>query len=146
VHGRFGKVAATMNFNDADVTKSSVNATIDVASLSTGETPRDTHIKTPDFFDVEKYPSASFTSTAVARDGNGLKITGNLTLHGVTKPVVLTVDGPTTPVQGMDKKLHSGFSASANLNRLDFDIGSKFPDAVVSNKVILTIELDFAKQ
>jgi polyisoprenoid-binding protein YceI len=146
VHGRFGRVSATMLFNDADITKSSVNATIDVTTISTGESPRDTHLKTPDFFDVEKFPTATFVSTGVARDGGNLKISGNLTLHGVTKPAVLDVDGPTTPVQGMDKKLHTGFSASTTISRLDFGIGSKFPDGVVSDKVKLTIELDFAKQ
>jgi polyisoprenoid-binding protein YceI len=146
VHGRFGKVTATMIYNDTDVSKSSVKATIDVTTLSTGETPRDTHLKTPDFFEVEKFPTATFTSTSVARDGSNLKVSGDLTVHGVTKPVVLDVDGPTSPVQGMDKKLHSGFSASTTINRTDFGIGSKFPDAVVSDKVTLTIDLDFAKQ
>jgi polyisoprenoid-binding protein YceI len=146
VHGRFGKVAATMTYNDADVTKSSVKATIDVTTLSTGETPRDTHLKTPDFFDVEKFPNATFTSTSVAKSGSNLKITGDLTLHGVTKPVVLDVDGPTAAVQGMDKKMHTGFSAATTISRTDFGIGGKFPDAVVSDKVTLTIDLDFAKQ
>jgi polyisoprenoid-binding protein YceI len=146
VHGRFGKVAATMTWNEADPTKSTVKATIDVTTLSTGEAPRDTHLKSPDFFEADKFPTATFASTSVAKTGAGLKVTGDLTLKGVTKPVVLDVEGPTAPVQGMDKKLHSGFAASTTIQRTDFGIGSKFPDTMVSDKVILTIDLDFAKQ
>ena len=67
-------------------------------------------------------------------------------MHGVTKPVVLEVEGPSAPVQGMDKKQHSGFSATTTINRLDFGLGTKYPDNIVGNKVTLTIELDFAKQ
>jgi len=104
VHGRFGKVAATIQYNEADVTKSVVSATIDVTTIDTGESPRDSHLKTDAFFDVANFPTASFSSTSVAKDGNNLKVTGNLTLHGVTKPVVLEVIGPVGPVQGMDHK------------------------------------------
>ena len=146
VHGRFGKVDATMTYNDTDVTKSSVKATIDVGGLNTGVAFRDNDLKSSSFFEVEKFPTATFTSTSVAKSDSILKVTGDLTVHGVTKPVVLDVDGPTSPVQGMDKKLHSGFSASTTINPTDFGIGSKFPDAVVSDKVTLTIDLDFAKQ
>lgn len=147
VHGRFGKIAATLTYNDADITKSTVKATIDVGTVNTGEEPRDNHLKTDSFFDIAKFPTATFTSTGVTKDGNKLKIAGDLTLHGVTKPVVLDVVGPTAPVQNpMDKKLHTGFSATTTINRQDFGIGTTFPDAIVSNNAVLTIELDFAKQ
>jgi polyisoprenoid-binding protein YceI len=141
VHGRFGKVAGTIVYDATDVTKSSVNVTIDVAGLDTGMEPRDNHLKTDSFFDTAKIPTASFASTSVVKDGSGLKVTGNLTLHGVTKPVVLNVDAPASAI-GMDKKPHSGFSATATINRLDFNVGSTFPDAVVSNTVKLTIEVE----
>jgi len=108
--------------------------------------PRDNDLKGDSYFDVAKYPTATFASTSVAKGGSGLMISGNLTLHGVTKPVVLDVSGPTGPITGMDKKLHAGFEASTTIHRLDFGIGAKTPDAVVSDEVKITIELDAAKQ
>jgi polyisoprenoid-binding protein YceI len=147
VHGRFGKVNATVLYNDADVTKSTVNATIDVSTVDTGEPARDTHLKTDSFFDVAKFPTATFTSTSVARNGSNLKISGTLTLHGVTKPVVLDVEPSGAPVQNpMDHKLHTGFSATTTISRTAFGIGSSFPAAIISDDVKLTIELDVAKQ
>jgi polyisoprenoid-binding protein YceI len=147
IHGRFGHVTATIAYNDADVTKSTVNATIDVTGVDTGEDARNTHLKSPDFFDVATYPSASFTSTSVAKTADGLTIYGNLTLHGVTKPVVLTAEGPRGPVPGMqDHKPHAGFSATTKIKRSDFGIGGKFPSAAVGDEVKLDIELEVVKQ
>jgi len=146
VHGRFGKVSAIIVYNEADITKSTVTATIDVGTASTGEAARDTHIKSPDFFDVAAFPTATFTSTSVARNGSKIAVTGNFTLHGVTKPVVLDVEGPSTPGEGMDHKLHSGFTATTTISRTAFGIGSKFPSAVLSDEVKLTIELEVVKQ
>lgn len=147
VHGRFGKITATMVYNDADITKSTVNATIDVTAINTGESPRDNDLKTESFFDVARFPTATFTSTSVQKDGDGLRVYGNLNLRGVTKPVVLTVEGPTGPIEGMmDHKPHRGFSATTTLSRTAFNIGSKYPAAILGDDVKLTIELDFAKQ
>jgi len=146
VHGRFGKVAATLVYDAADVTKSTVTATIGVGTVDTGEDARNNHLKTPDFFDIATFPTATFTSTSVAKSGTGLVVNGNLTLHGVTQPVVLTVQGPTGPVQGMDKKQHAGFSATTTISRTAFGIGAKFPAAMVGDEVKLTIDLDVAKQ
>ncbi len=146
VHGHFGKVTGTIQLNQADISRSSVQVSIDVTGVDTGEAPRDTHLKTPDFFDTAKYPTATFTSTSVAKSATGLTVTGNLTLHGVTKPVTLAVEGPEGPVTGLDKKPHTGYSATATINRADFGIGTKFPDAVLGNAVKLTIELDAAQQ
>lgn len=146
VHGRFGKVAATLVYDPADVTRSNVTATIDVSTVDTGEEARNTHLKTPDFFDFAQFPTATFKSTGVARSGDGLAVTGNLTLHGVTRPVVLNVEGPTGPVQGMDKKQHSGFSATTTISRSAFGIGPKFPPSIVGDEVKLSLDLDVAKQ
>jgi polyisoprenoid-binding protein YceI len=146
VHGRFGHVAATISYNDADVTKSTVKATIDVAGVQTGEDKRNDHLKSPDFFDVATNPSATFTSTSVTKSGDGLTVNGDLTLHGVTKPVTLTVEGPRGPAAGMDKKQHAGFTATTTIKRSDFNIGPKFPSAAVGDEVKLSIELDVAKQ
>lgn len=146
VHGKFGKVAATLVYDQADVTKSTVKATIGIANVDTGEDARNNHLKTPDFFDLAQFPTATFTSTSVAKSGAGLIVNGNLTLHGVTRPVVLTVEGPTGPVQGMDHKQHEGFSATTTISRTEFGIGSKFPPAMVGDQVKLSIDLDLAKQ
>ncbi|HXR40467.1 MAG TPA: YceI family protein [Terracidiphilus sp.] len=146
VHGRFGHVAATINLNEADITKSTVSATIDVTGIDTGEDARNNHLKSPDFFDVATLPSATFTSTSVAKTATGLTINGNLTLHGVTKPVVLAAEGPRGPAPGMDHKPHAGFSATTTIKRTDFGIGSKFPAAIVGEDVKLNIELEVVKQ
>jgi polyisoprenoid-binding protein YceI len=146
VHGRFGRIAATISYDEKDVTKSTVNATIDITGLETGEEARDNHLKTPDFFDAAKYTTASFVSTSVVKGGSGLQISGNLTIKGVTKPIVLDVEGPSASVPGMDKKPHVGFSATATIHRLDFGLGSGIPTAVVGDEAKLTIELDAGKQ
>jgi polyisoprenoid-binding protein YceI len=146
VHGRFGHVTASIVYDEADVTKSTVNATIDVSGVDTGEEARNNHLKSPDFFEVTANPTATFTSTSVAKSDNGLTINGNLTLHGVTKPVVLHAEGPRGPAPGMDHKPHAGFSATTTLKRTDFGIGAKFPAAVVGEEVKLDIELEVVKQ
>jgi polyisoprenoid-binding protein YceI len=146
VHGRFGKIAGTIKLNAADISRSSVLVTIDASTVDTGETARDQHLKSADFFDVAHYPVASFVSTSVARRGGSLVVTGNLTLHGVTRPVTLAVEGPQGPVTGMDHKPHEGYSATATISRLAFGIGPKFPNAVVGDEIQLTIELDAVKQ
>ncbi len=146
VRGRLGKVEATVVYDEKDITKSTVNATIDVSGLDTGNSSRDNDIKSDSYFSVEKFPSATFVSTSVAKGGSGLQISGNLTLRGTTKAVVLDVDGPTAPITGMDKKPHSGFSASTTIHRLDFGIGPNTPTSIVGDEVKITIDLDIAKQ
>ncbi len=146
VHGRFGAVNATVIYDPSNLAKSSVNATIDVTGVNTGETARDNHLKTDAFFDVSKYATATFQSTQVEKAADGLTVTGNLTLRGVTKPVVLHVVGPTAPVTGMDKKQHVGFSATTTIRRQDWGIGTSFPSAILGDDVSLEIDLDVAQQ
>jgi polyisoprenoid-binding protein YceI len=147
VHGRFGGVVGTLVFNEADVTKSTVTVTIDTSTVDTGEPKRDAHLKTDTFFDVAKFPTATFTSSSVVKNGSKLIVNGNLTLHGVTLPVVLDAEGPSTPVEGrMDHKTHSGFSASTTLSRTAYGIGTSFPAIVVGDEVKLTIEIEIIKQ
>ena len=146
VHGRFGNITGQIVWNEADVTKSTVNVTIDVNTVDTGVAPRDTDLKSAGLFDVAQFPSATFVSTSVAKTGSGLTVNGNLTLHGVTKPVVLQVEGPMGPVPGMDHKPHAGFSATTTISRTAFGLGTKYPAAVLGDDVQLSIELDVAKQ
>ena len=147
VHGRFGGVKGTLVYNEADITKATVTVTIDTTTVNTGVDARDTHLKTDAFFDVAKFPTAAFTSSGVAKNGNRLTVNGNLTLHGVTLPVVLDVEGPSMPVEGMmDHKTHSGFYATTTISRTAFGIGTNFPAMVVGDVVKLTIELEIVKQ
>lgn len=146
VRGHFGDIGGTTVLNEADITKSSVNVTIDVTTVDTGVAPRDADLKSANFFDVAQFPIATFVRKSVAKSGNGLTVSGDLTLHGVIRPVILEVEGPTGPVPGMDHKPHSGFSASTTLSREAFGIATKLPTAVVSDEVRITIDLDVAKQ
>lgn len=147
VHGRFGKVAATLVYNEADVTKSTVTATIDVTTIDTGVSMRDADLASARFFEVAKFPTATFTSTGVVKNGNKLTISGNFTVHGITKPVVLDVDGPSQPAEGMmDHKTHSGFTATTTISRTAYGIGASVPLALVGDDVKLTIELEIIKQ
>jgi polyisoprenoid-binding protein YceI len=146
VHGHFGNIGGAITWNESDITKSSVNITIDVSTVDSGNSNRDNDLKSDNYFNVAQFPTATFVSTSVAKTADGLTVNGNLTLHGVTKPVTLEVEGPSGPVPGMDHKPHSGFSATATLKRSDFDLAPKMPVAMVGDDVKLTIELDAAKQ
>ena len=146
VRGRFGNIGGKIVIDEADIAKSSVEVTIDVNTVDTGVQARDADLKSDSFFDVAKFPTATFTSTSVARNGSNLTVTGNLTLHGVTKPVVLEVEGPSGPIPGMDHKPHSGFSASTTISRTAFGIGTKYPASVLGDDVKMTVDLDVVKQ
>lgn len=146
VHGRIGEVNAAIAYDAVDVTRSKVTATIGIGSITTGETGRDSEIRSTDFFDVQHFPKATFRSTGVSKNGDGLRVRGNLTMHGITRQVDLNVRGPGKPVIGADGKLHSGFSAVTTLDRTTFGIGSAFPAAIVGDQVKLTIDLDIVKQ
>jgi len=147
VHGRFGVVKATVRYNPADVSKSNVTATVGVNTVETGEQGRDGELKSVNFFDVNRYPTAMFSSTSVSKNGKGgLWVRGNLTLHGITKPVILNVQGPSKPVLGPDGKPHSGFSATTTIDRTAFDIGPNYPVAVVGDQVKLEIDLEIIKE
>jgi polyisoprenoid-binding protein YceI len=146
VRGHFGNIGGSITIDDADISKSKVNVTIDVTTVDTGVSMRDNDLKSENFFDVAKFPTATFESTSVAKSGKGLTVNGNLTLHGVTKPVVLEVEGPTGPISGMDKKPHSGFSASTIVSRTAFGLGTKYPSSMLGDDVKLNIDLDVAKQ
>jgi polyisoprenoid-binding protein YceI len=146
VHGKIGNIGGTIVANDSDITKSTVNITIDLSTIDTGVSMRDNDLKSDHFFNVAQFPTATFVSTSVAKSGSGLTITGNLTLHGVTKPVTLTVEGPNGPVPGMGNKEHEGFSATTTVSRTAFGIGANMPTKMVGDDIKLSIDLDLAKQ
>lgn len=146
VHGQFGGIKGTIVRNASDLPRSSVSVTIDVATIDTGVSARDTDLKSANFFDVAQFPTATFTSTSVSGSGTHLTVQGNLTLHGVTHPVQLEVDGPSATITGMDHKPHAGYSATATINRKDFGIGDKYPDSIVGDQIKLTIDLEAVEQ
>jgi len=146
VHGRFGNLKGAILLDQVDETRSSVRVDIDAASIDTGETMRDADLKSSNFFDTAHFPTATFTSTSVTKNGKNLAVSGNLTLHGVTRPVVLDVEGPSPPMPGMDHKPHSGFSASTTLKRTDFGIGTKFPPPIVGDEIKVTVDLEVVIQ
>jgi len=147
VPGHFNLAGGEVDWNEADITKSKVSITIDAASVNTNNPMRDGDLKSDHFFDVAKYPTATFTSTSISKSSDGLVIAGDLTVHGITKPVTLQVTGPKGPVAGMDKKsTHMGFSATTTVNRSAFNLGSMYPMMLIGDEIALTIDLDLAKQ
>jgi polyisoprenoid-binding protein YceI len=145
VHGSITGVAGAVTLNEKDITKSSVNATIDTNTLTTNNDARDKHLKSPDFFDVAKNPQIVFKSTSLSNSGK-LQLTGDLTLGGVTKSVTFDVDGPAPPQTSKDGKVRSGFSATGTLKRTDFNFGPKFGAPVLGDDVKFTIDVEIDKQ
>ena len=122
VHGRFAIKDGTVDMDPQNVTESSVAATIDVASVDTGVAQRDGHLRSPDFFDTAKFPTATFKSSRITKTGDGYDVIGDLTLHGVTRPVTLHLEPPSKDQIGMDKMPHRGFTATTTLHRKDFGL------------------------
>ncbi|GAA3767827.1 YceI family protein [Terriglobus aquaticus] len=147
VRGSFSGVTGTVVWDDKNVGASHVEAVIDAKTVNTGQEKRDEHLKSPDFFDVNQYPTLTFKSTSVKRNGDGkLQIVGDLKLGGQTKPVTLDVDGPAAPQKGMGGKLVSGFSAVGTIKRSDFNFGQKYGAPTLGDEVRFTIDLEVAKQ
>ena len=123
IRGDFGGVTGTVDYDGRDLTKAKVNATIDVNSVTTRVAKRDEHLKTPDFFDVANHPTMTFVSTAITRGADGkYKMTGNLTLRGVTKPVTLDLETPAGPVTDHTGTVNMGAAESWTINRKDFGV------------------------
>jgi polyisoprenoid-binding protein YceI len=145
VHGSLGNIKGTVNYNEKDITKSSVEATIDATSISTGVDARDKDLKSANYFDIEKYPTLTFKSTSITNNGGKLQLIGDLTLHGVTKSVTLDVDGPAPAQTDPKGKTRSGFSAEGTLHRTDFNIG-KAPASMIGDDIKFSIDVEIDKQ
>jgi polyisoprenoid-binding protein YceI len=141
VRGAFTKVSGTVSYDPADVSKTAIDVSIDANSVDTRVERRDNDLRSPNFFDVAKYPTLTFKSKHVEAAGTGkLKITGDLTIHGVTKEVVLDVDGPTAPVTDPKGNSHMGASASTKINRTDYGVNGA--STVVGNDVPITLDVE----
>jgi len=150
VSGNFENHSGTVDINDKDITKSRVEVSIDTSSINTHVQKRDQHLRSADFFDVAKYPTMTFLSKKVAKVGNDrLKVTGNLTLHGVTKEVVLDVEGPSKESKDPWGGIRRGATASTRINRKDFGLVWNKPletgGVVVGDEVNITLEIEMVK-
>ena len=151
VRGTLGPVSGTLNFDEADPTRSSVEASVAVGGIDTREPKRDEHLKSPDFFDAAKYPAITFQSKKVTRVSDAkFRATGDLTIHGVTREVVLDVEGSPTPFKDPMGNVRLGGGATTKLNRKDFGlIWNKALDGggvVIGDDVAVTIDIELIKE
>lgn len=151
VRGEFKNVTGTVVWDDQDVTKSTVNVTIDTKTVNTGEEKRDQDLKSDKFFDVANFSTMTFVSKKVEANGAGkLKVTGDLTIRGVTKEVVLNVEGPTAAIKDPWGSTRSAASATTQVNRQDFGVkwnaNLDGGGVVVGDTVAITIDLEMIKQ
>ena len=145
VRGTFTKVSGDVDYNSSDASKSSVNVTIEAASVDTRVEMRDNDVRSEHFLDVVKYPTITFKSKSVKATGPGkLLVTGDLTIHGVTKEVTLDVNGPSAPIKNpMGPGERTGASATCKINRQDF--GMTNMSAIVGNEVDIQIDVELVK-
>jgi polyisoprenoid-binding protein YceI len=140
VRGAFTKVGGVV-VDSPDLSKASVNVTIDASSIDTRVQRRDDDLRSDHFFDVAKFPTITFQSKRVESAGTGkLKVTGNLTMHGVTKEVVLDVDGPTPPMKDPRGTSHRGISATTTLSRADY--GINFDAGMVGDQIAIQLDVE----
>jgi polyisoprenoid-binding protein YceI len=150
VKGQFSKVTGLLVHNESDPTKSRVEASVEVASIETREPQRDAHLKSPDFFHVEKFPTLSFKSSEINVVGDGeLKVEGDLTVRGVTRKVTFAVEGPTPPMKDPWGNTRIAISATTKINRKDFGLSwnaaLETGGILVGDEVTITLDVEFVK-
>ena len=150
VTGNFTKVTGSVVLNEKDITQSQVSASIDVNSVDTRVEARNKDLKSPNFFDVEKYPTIEFKSKRIASGGGKLQVIGDLTIHGTTREVTLDVDGPTPELSDPWGNSRRGISATTTINRRDFNLTYnnllKTGEAVVGDNVKIQIDAEMVKK
>ena len=149
VKGAFSAVAGTIVYDPNNPAASKVDATIDVNSIDTREPKRDAHLKSPDFFDAAKYPSMEFHSKQAWKSGNNIQVKGDLTMHGVTKEVVLDVDGPTAEIKDPGGNMRIGATATTKLNRKDWGLtwnrALEAGGVMVGDEIAITLDIEAVK-
>ncbi|AVR47522.1 polyisoprenoid-binding protein [Christiangramia fulva] len=147
VEGKFDKFDGSITATKDDFSDAQYEMVIDVPSINTGVEMRDNHLRSADFFDAEKYPKMTFKSTSSKKiDDNKYAVTGDLTFHGITKPVTLEVWYRGQVKNPQNGQISSGFAISGNVKRSDYNLGSGFPEAVLSDNILLDIDTEFKKQ
>jgi polyisoprenoid-binding protein YceI len=150
VKGQFAKVTGTLTLDESDLSRSRVEARIEAASVETRDAQRDAHLKSPDFFDVEKFPTLTFQSTEIrlVKDGE-LAIAGNLTIRDVTRKVVFSAEGPTPPARDPWGNTRVGVSATTRISRKDFGLtwnaALESGGLLVGDDVTITLDVQFIK-
>lgn len=146
IDGTFSTVTATINSSKDDFSDAVVELTADVNSLNTGVEQRNNHLKSPDFFDAAKFGTLTFKSTSFKKtSGKNYEVTGDLTLHGVTKSVTLNAVLNGTVVNPQSKKTIAGFKVTGTIKRTDFGIAPSFPATALSDDVQLSANAEFVK-
>jgi polyisoprenoid-binding protein YceI len=150
VSGTFTKLTGTAAFNEKDITQSQVTASIDASSVDTRVEMRDKDLRSPNFFDVEKYPTIDFKSKKIVKNGDKLQMIGDLTMHGTTREVTLDVEGPTPEIADNWGNARRGFSATTSVNRRDFNLTYnsllKTGEAVVGDTVKIQIDIELVRK
>lgn len=147
VEGRFKSFDAKITSTKDDFSDAVVELTADVNSIDTDNESRDKHLKSPDYFDAAQFSQAVFKSTSFRKvSDKKYKMSGNLTMHGITKPVELDVVFNGTAVHPYTKKTIAGFNVSGTIKRTDFDIASSTPSAALSDEVVIATNAEFVKQ
>jgi len=150
VTGNFTKVTGSVVLNEKDITQSQVSASIDVSSVDTRVEARNKDLKSPNFFDVEKYPTIEFKSKRIVSGGGKLQVIGDLTIHGTTREVTLDLDGPTPELSDPWGNSRRGISATTTINRRDFNLTYnnllKTGEAVVGDNVKIQIDAEMVKK
>jgi polyisoprenoid-binding protein YceI len=151
VKGTFPALSGMVEIDDKDISKSKVEVSIETASINTHISKRDEHLRSPDFLDVAKYPTMTYVSTKVEKAGEGkLRVVGNLTLHGVTREVILNVEGPTAAFKDPWGSLRRGASATAKVNRKDFGLNwntaIESGGVLVGEEVAIELEVEMIKK
>ncbi|HVR44356.1 MAG TPA: YceI family protein [Thermoanaerobaculia bacterium] len=149
VKGRFEKLSGTVVGDLSDPTGAKVEVTIDAASIDTANADRDDHLRSADFFEVETWPTITFVSKRIEKGGKGLRMIGDLTMHGVTREVTLEVEGPARQVQA-GRSVRSGASATTRINRRDFGLtwnrAVEAGGIAVGNDIDIGIEVELIRQ
>jgi len=150
VRGDFEKISGRIVYDEKDISRSSADITIEAASINTRVAKRDDHLRSPDFLDAAKYPVITFKSKRVEKAGDGrLKMTGDLTIRGVTREVVLDVQGPAPPIKDLEGKTRVGGSATTKIDRKDFGLtwnkAIESGGVVVGDEVEITIDVEVVK-
>jgi len=150
VKGSFNGLSGTLTEDTVDPTRSTVEASIDIATLNTGDAQRDAHLKSADFFEAEKHSTMTFKSTRVQKKGEGeYAVTGDLTLHGITKPVTFAVEGPSAPGKDPWGNTRIGLSATGKINRKDFGLSwnaaLETGGVLVGEDVQISLDVQFVK-
>jgi polyisoprenoid-binding protein YceI len=150
VNGEFQKVSGTVYLDPAKPENDKIDATIDATTVSTRDDHRDADLKSANFFDVAKYPTLTFKSTGASKEGGKLLVKGDLTLHGVTKPVTLEVEGPTAEVKDPWGNQRVGASATTKIDRKDFGlVWNKAMDnggVMVGDDVTINIDVELTRK